>query len=160
MFVYNFTTFDYIKKVKVMRNCDGCTRCCEGWLEGEAHGKTFFPGKPCHFVKLGVGCADYKNRPSNPCKAFICEWILNKDIPEWMKPNLSNVIIKRDFIEGIPYYNIVECGEKIDSSVLNWIILNFAIKNHNILYTVDGGKNYLGTSEFIDAMIKVMKKEV
>ncbi len=42
------------------RSCSDCTKCCEGSLSGEVFGKTFYSGKPCHFVKLNEGCSVYK----------------------------------------------------------------------------------------------------
>lgn len=77
--------------LSTMRECNGCTACCEGWLSGEAHGHYFQPGRPCHF-KCEGGCSIYEKRPENPCKTFICEWLVNPELPEWMKPSVSKVI--------------------------------------------------------------------
>ena len=38
------------------RGCGPCTRCCDGWLEGEVRGHRMFPGQRCHFVAEG-GCS-------------------------------------------------------------------------------------------------------
>ena len=46
----NFKTFQ--------RNCNNCTKCCEGWLSGEVNGYSFYPGRPCHFMKCD-GCSIY-----------------------------------------------------------------------------------------------------
>ena len=55
------------------RACDGCTRCCEGWLTGIAYGYEFYPGKKCHFLS-SKNCTIYPIRPDNPCKTFQCQW--------------------------------------------------------------------------------------
>lgn len=128
---------------KKIRSCDGCTKCCEGWLSGEAYGHKFWPGMPCHY-KTQKGCSIYNNRPENPCKVFQCEWLVNKDIPEWMKPNLINAIITKVEEDNKSYVHIHEAGSKLDSKVLSWFVLEYANKRIlNIKYQIDGGWNYI-----------------
>ena len=79
------------------RSCDGCTKCCEGYLTGEIQGKQMGLGQPCFLVQIGKGCNDYENRPEFPCKAFQCEWLINESIPENLKPSFSNLIISTKF---------------------------------------------------------------
>ena len=101
------------------RECNGCTKCCEGWLSGTAYGYDFSPGKRCHF--LGHKCCSiYPIRPANPCKDFACHWKENKNIPDWLRPDLVNAIILKRFVEKIPYYRIVKSGDKISPKVFDW----------------------------------------
>lgn len=80
----------------------------------------------------------------------------------WFKPDLSNIIIRKIKTGSTPvgpvgptsreveYYDIIETGVKMVSSVLNWLFL-WALKNRkNIKYTVDGGLNYYGSKEFVE----------
>jgi hypothetical protein len=79
--------------VSAERNCDGCTVCCDGWLTGKANEHYFYPGQKCYYVSDN-GCTIYEDRPEIPCKTFSCGWLLDKEIPEWMKPsNIQAVII-------------------------------------------------------------------
>jgi hypothetical protein len=136
------------------RECGDCTKCCEGWLEGEALGHTFHAGKPCHFISIGKGCTVYAKRPQNPCISYKCGWLNNLDLPEWLKPSEINAIIDMQIVEGISYLRLVEAGEILDSKVLSWI-LKYAIANQlNFLWFVEGGVNWIGTDEF-DKVIKL-----
>jgi uncharacterized cysteine cluster protein YcgN (CxxCxxCC family) len=133
------------------RSCDGCHKCCDGWLFGSALGKDFYPGKPCHFVQTNKGCQVYKDRPQDPCKAYHCEWLTNNDLPEWFKPDQSNLIITKRTINGYDYWDVIEAGDRIDSIHLNWLLLHVYANQQNVVYRVDGGINFLGVTGFIEA---------
>ena len=134
------------------RSCDGCTKCCEGYLEGVSYDYSFYPGRPCQFVKIGVGCSIYSQRPKDPCVDYKCSWILEENFPEWMKPNLVDVIVTKNLINNIPYLNAVEAGSVMSSKVLSWII-NYCIARHiNLRYQVENGINLLGSPEFLAAI--------
>lgn len=139
------------------RECGTCTKCCEGWLTGEALGYKFYQGKPCHFVAIGKGCAVYAKRPKDPCVSYKCAWLTNDAIPEWMKPSEINTIIDERIEEGIKYLSVNEAGSKLDSAVLTWII-EYALANQlNLLWTVNGGEHWIGSPEFNKFMIKSNK---
>lgn len=130
------------------RECGDCTRCCEGWLNAEIYDMKMYQGKPCHY--LGKKCTIYDNRPENPCKSYTCEWLTNEDFPEWLKPNISNVIVTKKETEdkSLNYYEIIETGKTIKSPVLNWFI-HWALKTKsNIIYQVQGQMHKLGSAEF------------
>lgn len=132
------------------RSCDGCTACCEGWLQGNAYGYEFWPGRKCHF--LGEkSCTIYEDRPYAPCQKFKCEWLINHDIPEWMKPNLSKVILRSLTVNGFTYLKANEAGEKMDASVLSWLfsyLVDGKIKN--LTYQIDKGWNFIGNKDFVE----------
>ena len=137
------------------RECGECTACCEGRLSGTIHGHVMKPGVPCHFLGQGQ-CTIYKSRPEEPCKRFVCAWLDDKahELPEWLKPSLSKVIITKKTWAGGVYWNVLEAGQKMDSEVLSWIIQH-CIKNDICLkYEVSGGYNYIGTPEFLEEMSK------
>lgn len=136
------------------RGCESCTKCCEGYLSGEAKGKSFYPGKPCHFISIGKGCSIYTTRPNDPCAIFKCEWLINNEIPEWMKPNEINAIITTSKIKDkeIYYLNVVEAGEPLRSDVLTQLILYTLSNNLNFAWQINGGKNWIGSPEFLEAM--------
>jgi hypothetical protein len=145
---------------KVKRECGTCTKCCEGYLTGEALGHTFFLGKPCHFVAIGKGCTVYAKRPKEPCVTYKCGWLTNEDIPEWMKPDAVNIIIDIRNIEGHSYLNLREAGSNLSASVLNWFI-QYVLKNQlNAVWQVNGGENWMGSATFVKIIESHQKEQI
>lgn len=137
------------------RSCGDCTKCCEGWLAGSVDGKDFYPGRPCHFIQIGKGCSIYPKRPVDPCQTYRCAWLIDENIPEWMKPNAVDAIVDyRKTENGIEYIAVIEAGKKLDSSVLTWVIQHCISHQLNLLWRVDGSPQWIGSSEFNEAMIK------
>lgn len=133
------------------RTCDGCSECCKGWLNGSAMGHDFYPGKPCYFLQKT--CSIYENRPIDPCKIYKCHWLDSDDLPMWMRPDLSNTLVTRRIIENIEFYEILECGQKMDSSVLSWLIVWAFNNGKNLRYQIDGGFTKIGSEEFMKAPV-------
>ena len=114
-----------------MKQCGSCTKCCEGWLAGNAYAHQFYPGVPCAY--LGNGCTIYKNRPENPCKTFVCEWLVDESIPAYMQPNVSGaIIIKHDY-----YVEMIECDPPLRTQALEWFLTAYISgKYDNITYRI------------------------
>jgi len=127
---------------KPQRSCDGCTACCQGTLSGSAHGHDFYPGKPCFFV-TEKGCGIYENRPADPCKNFKCDWLEHDYLPMWFRPDLSKIIVTKRKIDDEIWVSVAEAGQKMDSSVLSWMLIWAANNKHNIRYQIDGGWNWI-----------------
>jgi hypothetical protein len=139
------------------RECGNCTKCCEGWLSGQALGHKFYGGRPCHFISTGKGCTVYAQRPKDPCMVFKCEWLNNSNIPEWFKPNEINAIVKISQVNGIEYLSVIEAGIFLQSKVLSWLI-QYALTNElNFAWQVEGEFNWLGSEEFNLAMLDLPK---
>ena len=136
------------------RQCGSCTKCCEGYLSGEAQGKSFYPGKPCHFIAIGKGCSIYAKRPIDPCVTYKCQWLTNSEIPEWMKPSDIDAIIDMRDIEGISYINLVEAGNPMQARVLNWLFKYILENGLNACWQINGGLNWVGNPEFNALMEK------
>jgi hypothetical protein len=134
------------------RSCGDCTKCCEGYLTGEANGKTFFPGKPCHFVTIGKGCTIYKDRPKDPCVNFKCSWLVDESLPEWFKPSESGIIITVKKINGISYVEVIEAGQTLQANMLSWLIMYALNNNLNLFWTIQGGAHWIGNADFLEAM--------
>jgi hypothetical protein len=135
-----------------MRNCEGCTKCCEGTLSGTVKEITFYKGKPCHLCITNKGCADYANRPEQQCVNFKCEWLKNINLPEWFKPSTSNLIRTSESINTISYIRVLETDGIIGAEYLSWLV-SWAIKDSiNLLWQCKGGYNYIGSSEFVTIM--------
>ncbi len=138
--------------VKNNRSCDGCTKCCEGWLAADIHGERMYPGKPCHLVEVGKGCTAYETRPDNPCKQFMCMWRSSSDIPEKFSPLATGIIVTEQVVENIPYLAAAFAGEDINTEMLSWFVSYGVGKQLNIEWTVAGAPYLLGHPEFIQAM--------
>lgn len=141
------------------RDCGTCTKCCEGYLQGSAHGKPFYLGNPCHYISIGNGCTIYDKRPKDPCVTFRCQWLENPEIPEWLKPNKINAIITKRTIKDtqIEYWDLCEAGEPMRSSVLTWVI-QYALNNGiNLRWQVENGNHWIGHQDFMEAMQEPVK---
>lgn len=103
-----------------MRECGTCTKCCEGWLTGEINFRSMYPGKPCYLVEIGKGCKDYDNRPLFPCKLFTCAWILDEEIPEEYKPEISGVIVKYIVRDGQKNIALVEAPNYASDEMIDF----------------------------------------
>lgn len=122
----------------IQRTCDGCTKCCQGYFNGEVYGQTFNKGKPCFFIGE-KSCAIYEDRPYNPCKTFRCEWLAGDYLPMWFRPDLSKVIVVKTQDKDGEWIQVTEAGQKMDSSVLSWILIWAANNQKNVRYQIDGG---------------------
>lgn len=139
--------------ISAKRECGECTKCCEGYLTANIHGHAMYKGNPCFFLEKK--CSIYSDRPVEPCHEYNCYWIDSDELPMWMKPSLSGVIISEKVHSSNPnltYFDITETGSKIDSKVLNWVI-HWALRNkRNLIYEVDGKQHILGNNEFSQKM--------
>ena len=114
-----------------MRHCAPCTKCCEGWLSATVYAHQMYPGVPCAY--LGKDCTIYKNRPEDPCKKFVCEWLADETIPAYMQPNLSGAII----IKHEDYVEMIECDPPLKTQALEWFLIAYISgKYDNITYRI------------------------
>jgi hypothetical protein len=133
------------------RSCGTCTKCCEGYLSGEVRGIPFFKGKPCHFIKTNSGCSIYEDRPEDPCKGFKCLWLTDQNLPEWLKPNLSNAMFVPSVIDSHDYIFAIEAGEKMDARVLSWAVAYMSFNKLNFAWQYDGVWSAIGSDRFVKA---------
>ena len=139
---------DILIKIKD-RRCGTSTKCCEGYLSGEAHGIPFYPGKPCHFLKMNTGCSIYEDRPDDPCKGFQCQWLTEPSYPEWLKPNLSNVMFVPNEVDGHQFIFAIESGAKMEERTLSWAKSYMSSNDLNFAWQYDGKWNAMGSVEFL-----------
>lgn len=141
------------------RECGGCTKCCEGYLHSEGNLKfedgREFPLGPnaCPLVKIGVGCGEHENRPQNPCRGFVCEWIRQPDVyPEEMRPDRINAIFSLQEVEGVQYLRITEAGSRLDAEVLSHAIKVTLLNRYNLYWEVEGKIHWFGNKDFVQIM--------
>jgi hypothetical protein len=123
-----------LSKQPAPRECQPCTACCDGWLQITVNGMPAYPGHPCRF-STGKGCADYANRPQDPCVHFICGWRMEgSPLPEWMKPDNAKVIVlfNQHTWRGLPVDVAVPVGRRIPPRAIEWL-QRFAERNNRML---------------------------
>lgn len=132
------------------RECGSCTKCCEGWLSANIHGRAMYKGNPCFFVdKEKSNCSIYDKRP-DLCKKFLCAWMTEEELfPNWMKPNLVNQIIVKRVRDNITFYDIVEAGEKISVEVLNYLVILAIEGKINLKYQLYDMPYFIGDEDFL-----------
>jgi hypothetical protein len=146
-----------------MRECGECGKCCDGRLKATILGTPMGDGIKCTYYDTKCKCTIYDTRPEHPCRSYKCTWLTDEDIPDWMKPSLSNVIISykpHPTDDSLSYYDVAEHSKKMDSVVLNWI-LHWAMGNSkNLIYEVDGKLYTIGNEMFLETIRKINKREV
>lgn len=104
------------------RPCGECSACCGGWLKTRVLGHDIDVGKPCPYSS-GHDCTIHPRRPEDPCRIFFCGWAESgSQLPEWMQPNQSGVIVltRRSSWRGIPVDVLVSAGRDPDERLLAW----------------------------------------
>jgi hypothetical protein len=139
-----------IVPVELGRVCGSCTVCCTGVLHTEIHGENIYRGKPCRYVDSD-GCSIYSDRPP-VCISYTCAWLIDRNVPRWLKPSECGVVATWREVAGIRYLDAAEIDRKMDSSVLSWLLMQHVNHRVNIRYQIDGGWNWVGSAEFLQAM--------
>ena len=138
----------------VNRSCGTCTKCCEGHLASMINGQPMYPGKPCYLLEIGKGCSDYDNRPEKPCRVFNCEWLINPEVPENLKPEKSGVIISWQKIDGIRFLKMTKAPNEPNTDSTTWFIQYILRNGINGAWDSDTKKYWVGSPEFMAAMNK------
>jgi hypothetical protein len=133
------------------RSCGTCTKCCEGYISGGAHGIKFGNGVPCEFLAWGHGCTIYEDRPLSPCKKFRCEWLKNNDIPEHFKPEISHFMAMR---KGQNFIVLVTVGPNPNYEVVDWYKQWCSANKFNLAYRQDNRDFFFGDPEFVAKMYR------
>ena len=105
----------------MVKNCNGCTLCCEGLLAIDSNGIKASLNKPCVNLSCNVGCNIYSNKPADPCGSFQCLWLTDSDhMLTEMKPSKTKVIIQERLVRGwhLPVLAAVVANKK--SLDLQW----------------------------------------
>jgi hypothetical protein len=137
-----------------MRSCETCTECCR-WLIGNSYGHTFGCGKSCAF-KTKSGCSIYNIRPDT-CQNYKCAWLQGL-FPEWMKPNICNVLISVEDWKGFKYIKALEINDQVITQEVKHEILKFCSLNNCYCMIQENGKwIFYGSLEFIQDKSALVK---
>lgn len=108
------------------RSCGECRKCCEGWLVG----RVSEPGVVDHELKIGApcphsstrGCGIYQHRPEQPCRSFVCGWLLPASpFPEQFKPDRLGVIVVPIQWREQRAWILVSAGKTPNDELLAWM---------------------------------------
>ena len=146
--------------IKIERSCDGCTKCCDGWLTGTAHGHDFYPGKKCYWSGKN-GCNIYEFRPHEPCVTFKCFWKTSRLVPNDFKPSTIGVIFVERYLDTYTFLDVNYGGAVLSNEVIYWL---YKVFNENkiphIRYRKDGKYRILSNDiEFVQLMENKLGKE-
>jgi hypothetical protein len=111
------------------KECGSCSKCCEGFLTGSVFGNIFGNGKPCVFVDKQKQCSIHEIRPKNPCRDYKCMWLRFEDVPLWMKPNSSNVLVSVEKYKDREFL-ILNCYDNDYSARYLSYVITYAKKNN------------------------------
>jgi len=105
------------------RQCQPCTACCQGWLQGNIRGFKLKPGNSCPHL-TGTGCGIHQNRPVNPCQTFFCAWVKEgSPLPEKFRPDQCGVIIRLNHKwRDKRVHFAIPVKEKVPEDVLRFLI--------------------------------------
>jgi hypothetical protein len=123
---------------KHQRSCGSCTACCDGWLQIEVRGHRIRPGQPCPF-SVAHQCSIYNERPQQPCREFICGWLIaSSPLPEWMRPDKSDMILlAANFMwRGSPVDVAVAAGARPKQKALDWLMKFSSEKKRLLIYQI------------------------
>ena len=137
-----------------MKVCGECTECCTGTLQGEVRGHKFDRTTSCFFLKENK-CSIYNSRPDTPCKNYSCIWLMDESIPDFMRPDLSNVVLTKRAVGNFEFVEAEEAARKVLTAEILANVIDFAVhSNQNLVYRVSGKLRWIGSSEFVQFMNK------
>lgn len=115
------------------RHCLPCTACCQGWLSATIFGHSVGAGRPCPHSQP-TGCGIYAERPGDPCRSFICSWMVDDSpLPEWMRPDQCGAIVLLSLPwQGQRVISAIPVGEVIPEPTLAWL-KHYAQEHHRPL---------------------------
>lgn len=136
------------------KSCEGCTKCCEGYLITNILGEPVHAGKPCSKVIPGVGCSIYEDRPKDPCRGFQCFWRASDIMPMEFKPSEVGVIVTNQDLFGIPHLRLDPAGNEVPAEVLSWYVTWAVERQLNVEWVVGNKVFAMGSREFHEALAK------
>lgn len=105
------------------RQCLPCNACCQGWVSADVLGHRMRAGHPCPH-STSAGCGIYRDRPQEPCRTFVCSWLVeNSPLPDWMRPDVCGAIVLLSLRwEDEFVISAVPVGRAIPERTLKWLM--------------------------------------
>jgi hypothetical protein len=84
------------------------------------------------------------------CKTKMkCQWVINHDLPEHFKPEISGVLALR---RGQNYIVLTNVGPNPNQEVIDWYLEDAASKGYNLAYRRNDKDSFFGDPDFIAKM--------
>ena len=144
------------------RECGQCTECCIGALSVTIEGIPVTKDNPCKYCDNG--CTVHDAQPEKVCSEFHCGWIMDEQLPDDMRPDLSGAIMlqAKYFWMSRPVDMAVPTGIEIPSRTLRFIQHYSKNENRPLIYCKRDGEGRLiypyGPSEFQDDIEVMVNK--
>jgi len=117
-------------------------------LTANIRGHEIGPGTPCQFLGAG-GCGIYEDRPHDPCRGFICGWLLPQSpFPDSFRPDQLGVIMMPKLWRNRMAYFIAHAGRAPDAKLLDWVREYSTATGVPFLFRVDGRLKGYGSPDF------------
>lgn len=140
------------------KTCGECTECCTGTLAGEVQGHKFNETTACFFLEDSK-CTIYATRPDDPCRNYSCMWLNDESIPDFMRPDKSNVVLTQLSFNNIYYIDAREAARKsMTTTVLSNLLMYALHSKQNLVYYVDGQCYWYGEPDFMKIMNRRSKE--
>ncbi|MEQ1942410.1 hypothetical protein ABMA32_08315 [Mesorhizobium sp. VNQ89] len=100
------------------------------------------PGQWCEHCTIGVGCTIYDDRPQM-CRDFFCQWIENKSIADYWKPEASKIILTQFPRTGFLYAQVDPArpdawkAPKLLSDLQRWAKQLLPVRKHVVVFVND-----------------------
>jgi len=156
----------------MVRNCNGCTLCCEGWLAINSNGIKASLNKPCANLDCDVGCKIYAKRPTDPCGTFQCLWLTDSQhMPLEMKPSNTKLVIQERLVQGWHLPVLAVVANNKESLDIQWEDIKVIAKKKDIFAVAlaySNNKNdqdhktlnIFGDAKFADTMTTLFNNRV
>ena len=100
------------------------------------------------------GCSVYERRPTDPCRNFVCGWLLpDSPLPDEFRPDKLGVIFIRIAWRGRPAWILVSAGRDPDEELLEWMRRYSMRTGSPFFYAQAGEKLGFGPVEFQQEML-------
>src|SRR5215813_787758 len=140
------------------RSCGGCTACCEGWLSTKVLGQELKPGSSCRYRGAG-GCTIYSERPVDPCRNFICGWLVpGNPFPEDFRPDKLKVIFVPKRWRNRIAYIVAAAGREIDDAFVQSVIVFSRKTGIPFVCMKQDGEYAIGPAAFRQEMLEKGKR--
>lgn len=141
------------------KSCGTCQKCCDGTYVGVINGHLMGNGKPCFYLTKD-GCGIYEDRPELPCKIFKCLWLEYEDVPDYMKPEVSNVLTDiRSISDGERYMLLENQDDEYPAKVLIYAMNFCKERDMPLVYKYNGSFVFLGDRVKCDKIRLEWQKE-
>lgn len=119
------------------KKCGSCTKCCEGFLNGNIFGNIFGKGKPCVFLDFkNNNCSIHDIAPKDPCGNYKCMWLKYEDVPLWLKPNSSNVLVSVETYKDKDFFVLNSFSQDYSARYLSYVIRYADEKDIPLMYEI------------------------